>query len=466
MSDSTNAASVARGSSLELKPKGLIDRLLSPFAEVRSGEGITALLFMLNVFLVLTAYSVIKPVRESLILSGGGAELKSYLGAGMALLLLIIVPVYGKFASRVNRILLINGITLFFISNLILFYFLGQLDVPLGVAFFLWVGIFNLMVTAQFWAFANDLYTEEQGKRLFAIVGFGSSLGAVLGARIAGLLFKPFGPYPMMLVAAGLLGICILITNLINQREKRKQFSALKDTVMDAKQREKLEGPLGKEGGFQLVLKNRYLLLVGMMMLILNTVNTTGEFILGSTVSQTARATLASGQGGGLSEKQLIGVFYADYQFWANLLGAFLQLFGVSRILKYAGVRGAIFVLPLIALGGYSVLAFVPILSYIRIAKILENSTDYSVQNTARQALFLPTSREAKYKAKTAIDSFFWRTGDALSGLLVFIGARLAFTTQRFAIANILFVIVWLVICLGITREHWKISTVDVRAAA
>ena len=217
---------------------------------------------------------------------------------------------------------------------------------------------------------------------------------------------------------------------------------------------------MGKAGGFQLVIRNNYLLLIAFMMLVLNLVNTTGEFILGKTVSRLVTEMVASGQTGGLNEEQMIGTFYANYQFWVNLLSALLQLFVVSRVLTYVGVRGALFFLPLIALGSYTVMAFFPLLAFIRIGKILENSTDYSIQNTTRQALFLPTSREAKYKAKTAIDSFFWRTGDALSALLVFIGSQLVFSIQSFALANIVLVVLWLLLVIGIAREHKKISAV------
>src|SRR5439155_6081463 len=203
----------------EGKRKNTLDRALSIFAPVRPGEGATAFIMMANVFILLTAYYIIKPVREALILGGAGAEIKSYAGAGQALLFLCIIPLYSAFASRTNRLRLINGITAFFISNLAAFYFLGKMQVQLGVVFFLWVGLFNVMLVAQFWAFANDIYTEEQGKRLFAIVGIGSSLGAIAGARIAGSLFKPLGPYPMMVIAAALLAVCMLLTNWIHRRE-------------------------------------------------------------------------------------------------------------------------------------------------------------------------------------------------------------------------------------------------------
>src|SRR6185436_19056899 len=132
------------------------------------------------------------------------------------------------------------------------------------------------------------------------------------------------------------------------------------------------------------------------------------------------------------------------------------QVFVVSRLFKYVGVRGALFVLPLIALGSYSLMALLPVLGVVQIAKVLENSTDYSIQNTARHALFLPTSREAKYKAKAAIDTFFWRVGDMMQAGLVLAGTWLAFTTRQYASLNVALVAVWLVLIVGIYREHKK----------
>ena len=134
------------------RPLSPTDRFLKLFTDVRGGESTTALLLMLNVFLLLTAYYVIKVVREPLILAGGGAELKSYSSAGQAILLLGAVPLYGMLANHFPRRRLINLVTVFFVACLVVFYGLARLEVPIGVPFFLWVGIFNLMVIAQFWA--------------------------------------------------------------------------------------------------------------------------------------------------------------------------------------------------------------------------------------------------------------------------------------------------------------------------
>ena len=203
------------------KPNAL-DRFLSLFASVRPAEGGTALLLMVNVFALLTAYYIIKPVREALILSEAGAEIKSYASAGQAALLLLIIPLYGMLGSRVNRVWLINGVLAFFISNLVIFFFLGQMGVSLGVVFYLWVGLFNVMLVAQFWAFANDIYTQKKGERLFGVVGIGASLGAILGAKLAGWMFEPVGLYGMMLISAALLGASMILTTWANLREKQQ----------------------------------------------------------------------------------------------------------------------------------------------------------------------------------------------------------------------------------------------------
>ncbi len=428
------------------KRKTALEQFLSIFAPVHREEAVTAFLLMMNVFILLTAYYIIKPVREALILGGPGAEIKSYAGAGQAVLFWLLLPAYSAFASRVNRLRLINGVTAFFLTNLLLFYLLGRAGIQLGVVFFLWVGVFNLMLVAQLWALANDIYTQEQGRRLFAIVGVGGSLGGIFGAEIAALLFKPLGPYSMMLVAAGLLAICMLLTHWIHIRESDGNPA-----------RAQMAGQsIGVSGSFQLVLQNRYLLLIALLILLANVVNTTGEFILGKTVAQH------------LKNPADIGEFYAGFFFWVNVVGAALQMFGVSRIMKYLGIGPALFFLPLIALCSYSLIAFLPVLGLIRLVKIAENSTDYSIQNTARHALFLRTSRESKYKAKAAIDSFFWRAGDALSAVLVFVGTKLAFDTRNFAIVNALLVFAWLAMAIAIARYRKQQRAVQelVRQAA
>jgi AAA family ATP:ADP antiporter len=170
------------------------------------------------------------------------------------------------------------------------------------------------------------------------------------------------------------------------------------------------------------------------------------------TVTDAARAQAA--MAGSPSEEVIIGQFYAGYTGVVNLAALVIQLFMVSRIVKYFGVKNAILIMPLIALGGYAILAFYPVLAVVRWAKTAENATDYSLQNTLRHMLFLPTTRDQKYKAKQAIDGFFVRAGDVLSALLVFGGTTyLAMRPPGFAVFNIVLVLIWLALAYAVGRE-------------
>jgi AAA family ATP:ADP antiporter len=445
------------------KPKGPLDRVLGLFAEVRGGEAVSALLLMFNIFLLLASYYLLKTIREPLILAdpGGGAEVKSYAAAAIAGLLLILVPAYSALASRVSRVRLINFVTLFFIACLVAFFVLSGAGVPVGVPFFIWVGIFNLMVIAQLWAFANDVYTVEQGKRLFAIVGFGASLGAIAGSFVTGQLVKAYGPYPFMLGAAALLAICMVLTNWVGAREslqrKLAEHAEIKPAGADTDPDQGVRG----RSGFALVFADRYLLLIGILMLLVNLVNTTGEYILGKTVVSLYASAHGAAAAGGLDEKKVIGEFYGNYFTIVNILAAVIQAFLVSRVIKWFGVRVALLVLPTVALFGYGAMAFVPVLAFIRGVKLAENSLDYSLQNTTRNALYLPTSREAKYKAKQANDTFFVRFGDVISAGIVFAGTTwLGFAAPQFALVNAGLVLIWLVVAVAIGRRFHRMEKI------
>jgi AAA family ATP:ADP antiporter len=269
-----------------------------------------------------------------------------------------------------------------------------------------------------------------------------------------------------MVVAAAVIGACLVLYNTIDRLHRRRGHAARAGAPPDEG-----EAPLGKEGGFKLVISERYLLLMALMMLVANLVNTTGEYILTATVEQYAIAEVPDDAFAELGDqaaraaaikdaRRAVGTeFYGDFYGLVNLVGFLLQSFAVSRIFKYLGVRIALFFLPVIAFGGYLAIGLVGGLAVLRVSKTAENSVDYSLQNTVRQALFLPTSREAKYKAKAAIDTFFVRFGDAVSALLVAAGVRgLAMGTRGFALANVALVAVWLVIAAGIARRHKQLS--------
>jgi AAA family ATP:ADP antiporter len=417
--------------------------VLRLFGDVRPGEAATVLLLSLNVFLLLTAYYLLKVAREPLILLHGGAEVKSYASVGQSILLVFVASAYSWLAAHVGRTMLVTWVTLFFAANLLGFWALGTHGVQLGVPFFLWVGIFNLVTIAQFWSFAADIYTEDQGKRLFPIVGIGSSIGAVGGATIAAPLIKHGSPFLLMVVAAAILVSALALTHLVQRREvgrAAKAGAAADDDV-----------PLGRHNAFGLVLRDRYLLLLAVLIFVLNTVTKTGDYVLDRML--VAQAPVQA-HALGITTSIYIGQFKARYFEWINILGVVFQSLFVSRIIKYAGIRLALVLIPLASFGGYGVALAVPMISVLFVGRVMESSLDYSLSNTTRQALWLVTSREAKYKAKQVIDTFVVRAGDAVSAGLVWVGTLFAAGPRAFLLVNVGLSAVWVLTAWRLGREQ------------
>lgn len=435
-------------------PRRALERFLCLFADVRAGEGPQLVLLAFNVFLILTAYYVMKPVREALILAQpGGAEIKSYAYAAQAGLFVLLVPLYSALATRLPRRRLINVVTSLFIACLPVFYMLAENRAPIGFLFFLWIGIFSLMVIAQFWSYANDVYSPEAGKRLFAVIAFGGSSGAVFGSWISSQLIRSLGVHPLLLVAVSILATSLLLFNFIDLRERAAGGRAGHESDPGAAQRQP-DVAIGDGEAFGLLMRNRYLLLIALITLFLNWVNSAGEYILSAVVKNEADLAVATGSIALSEQARFIGTFFADYFHIVNLVGMLLQLFVVSRAIKYLGVPVALCILPLVALASYSVAALIPSLMILRWVKIAENSVDYSLMNTVRQLLFLPTRRNEKYKAKQLIDCLVVRAGDVLSAATVYVGtAVLSLSISEFAWINVAVVSVWLVLAIVTGRE-------------
>ena len=417
-----------------------IERLVG--SDVHPGEWHMVLLFFINLFLLLTAYYILKVIREPLILMGGGAVSRSYARGMQAGLLFLVIPAYSVLANRVEPARLVKWIFGTFVVSLATFFLLGKLGTPIGFGFFVWLGIFSTLSIAQFWSLANDIMTESEGKRLFPIIAAGGTIGGILGAQIAARAIEWVHPHHLMLVAAALLAGCMLLTHAshgagLGHRER----------VPDGPAQERDE-----RGGFTLLLSDRYLLLIGLSVLVLNVVNTTGDFILAELVNARAQ-TLAVG-----ARRHFIGAFYGNFQTWISVITAVVQVVVVARVFKKVGVGGALLFLPLLAVAGYGASALLPLLAVVAAVKVVENGTDYSLQNTIQQALFLPTSRDAKYKAKSAIDTLSVRIGDLVSTGIVVLGVQIHLSPLGFALTNVVAGLIWIWIALQLRRQQQALA--------
>jgi AAA family ATP:ADP antiporter len=437
-------------SSIELSSGGtsprLFARALRAFGDVRPEEAGAALLQLFNLFLLLVGYNILKTVREPLILATGGAAVKSYASAAQALTLMGFIPLYGWLAARVDRLQLITWVLSFFLANLALFNLGLRMGVSgLGVVFYVWVGIFSLATIAQFWSFANDLYSRPDGERLFPLIGIGAAAGSPVGSKIAGELFaRGVNPAQMMYIAAALLGVHLLLYRVVNQR--------LAASGGRAREVERLAGP----GGFALVFRSRYLRLGALLLVLLNVVNTAGNYVIDSAV--VVAAETAQAKDPGFDAQAFIGSFYGDYYFWGNVAALAIQAFLVARLVKYAGLAGVILALPLVSLSAYALIGAGVAFGIARWAKTAENATDYSIMNTGRQMMWLPTTREEKYKAKQALDTFFVRSGDLVAAGLVFAGTTwLGLDVRGFAWLNVALAMLWLVVAALLVKENRRL---------
>ena len=178
-----------------------VDRLLSQFTRVNAGEGRPVLLFFSYALLMMVSYYIIKTIREPLLLTGSSAEMKSYAYAVVALVLLLLVPIYGAAFRQVSKAQLTRGVSLFFAVNLVVFYVAGRAGLDVAFAYYVWVGVFGVFITAQFWAFAADCYNTEAGERLFPLIMIGSTAGGLLAPWFSGHFFSSLGPWNLMLIA-------------------------------------------------------------------------------------------------------------------------------------------------------------------------------------------------------------------------------------------------------------------------
>jgi AAA family ATP:ADP antiporter len=425
------------------------ERLFSVSSRVHAGEIAGLLLFAANGLVLMTAYYILKTAREPLILQGGGIgidgdELKTYATAAQALLLMGLVPLYSHLVGRTDRLRLITGTVATLALCLTAFAALGHAHVPIGIPYYLWLGVASLLVVAQFWSFATDFYTREQGERLFPIIAAGVTLGAILGAAAARWLLGRVDLMQLLLMSAGLLLVYAALMALIERIGRTAASPA-------PRRPDELRG----RGGFTLVRKSKYLLLIAASTLIATLANTHGEYILAGTI--TARAeqlvpapaplpTLSRAERQAVTEQRriAIGETYAEFYGAVNVIAFLLQVLLVSRLFRYAGIHRALFVFPLVALTAYGSMAVFPSFLLIMGAKTLENSADYSLHNTVRHTLFLPTSREAKYKAKAA--------GTVFAGVHL-----LELSTRQFALVNVAVIAGWLPVVAFLSRRYRRL---------
>jgi AAA family ATP:ADP antiporter len=344
-------------------------------------------------------------------------------------------------------------------------YFFEHLPIS-GIVYYLWVGMFGVFVVAQFWTFCADIYTDERGKRMLPFIAIGATSGAAAGSWLVDQLVAT-GLVPteaLLLVATVPLAASIVLIRMVEQRQGRSNSQEKEVGRQAEKEAGVSPGKASLWSGAQLIMASKFLLLAALVTLFTNWVNTNGENLL-FRVIQEALAVEAQQQGVAEGQSMLKFVrdgttaFYGNFYFWVNMVALLLQAFVASRLLKYGGFAAILLILPVIALMSYSIMALLPVLAVVKLMKIAENATDYSLNNTSRHVLWLPVSSAMKFRGKPAIDTLYVRLGDGLAAITVLVGVHLLMlSTQGFFVFNVILVLCWLVAGVLLVKEHRRAS--------
>jgi len=436
-----------------------------------------------NVFLILCAYYFIKPLREGWIAVSDipaltKMEVKAYSSFGQSILLIFAVSAYAKLADKYQRAKLINGTTLFCMSNLVVFwmlqpgFFVDHLP-GTGILFYLWVGMFGVFIVAQFWAFAANLYQDEQGQRLIPMVAIGATAGAASGSWITDALVGSgvVGAKFLLLAALAPLAASVVLTTWCDRRGATGTDAGARTEEDGDHESQSAASPTqsdpttdDRRSAMQVIFRSRYLIAVAAITLLMNWVNTNGENLLFGVVQDSLTGDAA--EQGIVGEEAVraftrdgTAAFYGNFFFWVNIIALLLQAFAASRLLRYGGFGLILLLLPSVALVSYSVMAVFPVLAIVKAMKVLENSTDYSINNTARHVLWLPVGAADTYKGKPAVDSLFARFGDGLAALTVLVGVQvLGLSTAGFFAFTVVLVLLWLGGAGVVIAEHRKLG--------
>ncbi|MCA9752662.1 MAG: hypothetical protein KC591_10760 [Gemmatimonadetes bacterium] len=445
---------------------GGLERFLRIFADVRAGEGPTALLLLLVVFLVLTSYYFVKPLREGWLaiteIRGlSKIQIKAYSSFGQSVLLIGIAPFLGWLASHLKRRALLTSATIVFTGNLLMFWLVrpvegGPTSAALGILFYLWVGVYGVTTVTLSWAFAADLYSVRRGERLLPLVAIGASAGAVGGSWLGERLLAVLDVWDLLIAAIVPLALALALVHLVDRRGQT-------GGMLRRPERRREPAAPGSGNPFVMIFGNRYLLLAALLALIVNWVNTNGENVLYAHLQEVLRHQFAASgvtDGGELTSLLKLETtrFYNNLYFWVNLAALLLQAFFASRIIKIGGFVAILFFTPIIALVSYGMMATFPALALIKILKIAENSSNYSLNNTARQILWLPTPATMVYKAKVVIDTAFVRIGDGLAALSVLgVSALVVSPVPLLVGLNVVLVAAWLVVARLLALENRRL---------
>jgi len=396
-------------------------------------------------FTLLAGYYVLRPLRDQMGIAGGVKTLP-WLFTATFVALLVAQPLYGALVARLPRTRFIPIVYHFFALNLAIFWLLLTLGISTAIVarvFFVWVSVFNLFAVAVFWSFMADLFTSEQGKRLFGFIGAGGTAGALLGPVITIGLSVPLGPANLLVVAIVFLELAVLCAHRLERATASHPASSVRERRLGG----------SAFAALPALFRSPYLLGVGAWVSLLS---------FGATILYFEQANIVSATVHGAGAQTRI---FASIDLAVGLLTLATQVFATGRVLERFGVGAAAAALPAVYVAGFAVLAAVPSLAVVLVFQVVQRWMNFAIANPARQVFFTVMGREDKYKAKNLIDVVIYRGSDALYGWvfdsLQVLGLKLA----GIALWSLPVVAGWLVLSVALGRTQERRAAQDVAVA-
>lgn len=351
----------------------------------------------LYIFSILSSYYVMRPIREQMGVSGGIENLPWLFTATLVAMILLNVP-FGYLVKRLPRVRFIPITYRFFTANILLFALALHLAnreqaVWIGRLFFVWLSVFNLFVVSIFWQTIVDVFSSDQGKRLFGFIAAGATIGAILGSAATALLARTVPTWGLLLGAAVLLEVAVF---------SARRLSRVSDQLARKPLSQSGEQPIGGStfAGLMHVVKSPYLLNVSLFFLLFSITST---FLYFEQVNVAAKA---------FPDRGAQTSFFATVDLAVNVLTLLIQLFLTGRVVRLVGVGLALASLPLLSIVGFAVLVYAPTVVPVVAFQVLRRAGNFGIARPTREVLFTVLPREDRYKSKSVIDTVVYRLGD------------------------------------------------------
>ena len=375
----------------------------------------------LYLFSVFFAYYVIRPIRDEVGVAGGVSNLP-WLFTGTLVAMIAVNAPFAALVARLPRARFISLTYRFFMLNLLVFLILfrtttGDTNIWVGRVFFVWTSVFNLFVVSVFWQFMVDVFTSEQGKRLFGFLAGAATVGGILGSGLTAGAVQRVGAPGLLLVSIALLEFGVFCVRRLGRVSDAMHTRAPAAATAPRADADRVIGG-GVLAGFVHAIRSPYLLGICLYMLLYSSLSTflyvqQASIVNVSFVSRAART-----------------VFFARVDLLVNVLTLAGQIFLTGRVLKRLGVAVTLTLVPAATLVGFTLLGLVPSVGIVVGFIVLRRAGNYALARPSREVLFTVLSREDKYKAKSVIDTVVYRLGDQVgvwsAGLLTAFGFGVA----------------------------------------